>query len=91
MSDQRVYNFSAGPSMLPLSVLERAGADAKIQIAYIIIGATVVITIAITTIATTIVAILCLLFVPFDFIIYSSLLNHISVLFYKVKNIFNVE
>ena len=27
MSDQRVYNFSAGPSMLPLSVLERAGAE----------------------------------------------------------------
>jgi len=27
MSQQRVYNFSAGPSMLPLSVLERAGAE----------------------------------------------------------------
>ena len=27
MSDKRVYNFSAGPSMLPLSVLERAGAE----------------------------------------------------------------
>ncbi|MCI8870415.1 MAG: 3-phosphoserine/phosphohydroxythreonine transaminase [Lawsonibacter sp.] len=27
MSDQRVYNFSAGPSMLPLSALERAGAE----------------------------------------------------------------
>jgi phosphoserine aminotransferase len=27
MSDQRVYNFSAGPSMLPLSVLERAGSE----------------------------------------------------------------
>ncbi|MEY8402562.1 3-phosphoserine/phosphohydroxythreonine transaminase [Oscillospiraceae bacterium 44-34] len=27
MSDQRVYNFAAGPSMLPLSVLERAGAE----------------------------------------------------------------
>ena len=27
MSDQRVYNFSAGPSMLPLEVLERAGAE----------------------------------------------------------------
>jgi len=25
--DQRVFNFSAGPSMLPLSVLERAGAE----------------------------------------------------------------
>ena len=23
----RVFNFSAGPSMLPLSVLERAGAE----------------------------------------------------------------
>ncbi|MEG0765279.1 MAG: aminotransferase class V-fold PLP-dependent enzyme, partial [Pseudoflavonifractor sp.] len=27
MSDQRVYNFAAGPSMLPLEVLERAGAE----------------------------------------------------------------
>ena len=27
MSDQRVYNFSAGPSMLPLSALERAGSE----------------------------------------------------------------
>ena len=27
MSQQRVYNFSAGPSMLPESVLERAGAE----------------------------------------------------------------
>ena len=27
MSDQRVYNFAAGPSALPLSVLERAGAE----------------------------------------------------------------
>lgn len=27
MSDQRVYNFSAGPSMLPLEALERAGAE----------------------------------------------------------------
>ena len=27
MSDQRVYNFAAGPSMLPLSALERAGAE----------------------------------------------------------------
>ena len=27
MSDQRVYNFAAGPSVLPLSVLERAGAE----------------------------------------------------------------
>ena len=27
MSDQRVYNFSAGPSMLPLPVLERAGSE----------------------------------------------------------------
>ena len=27
MCDQRVYNFSAGPSMLPLSVLERAGSE----------------------------------------------------------------
>ena len=27
MSDQRVYNFSAGPSVLPLSVLERAGSE----------------------------------------------------------------
>jgi len=26
MSDQRVYNFAAGPSTMPLSVLERAGA-----------------------------------------------------------------
>ena len=26
--DHRVFNFSAGPSMLPLSVLERAGAEA---------------------------------------------------------------
>ena len=25
MGNQRVYNFSAGPSMLPLEVLERAG------------------------------------------------------------------
>ena len=27
MGNQRVYNFSAGPSMLPLEVLERAGAE----------------------------------------------------------------
>ena len=27
MSDQRVFNFSAGPSMLPVSALERAGAE----------------------------------------------------------------
>ena len=27
MSENRVYNFSAGPSMLPLSVLRRAGAE----------------------------------------------------------------
>ena len=27
MSNQRVYNFSAGPSMLPLPVLERAGSE----------------------------------------------------------------
>ena len=27
MNDQRVFNFSAGPSMLPLSVLQRAGAE----------------------------------------------------------------
>ncbi len=27
MSDNRVFNFSAGPSMLPMSVLERAGAE----------------------------------------------------------------
>ena len=27
MSDQRVYNFSASPSMLPLSALERAGSE----------------------------------------------------------------
>jgi len=27
MSDQRVYNFSAGPSMLPLTALERAGSE----------------------------------------------------------------
>ena len=27
MSDKRVYNFSAGPSMLPLEALERAGAE----------------------------------------------------------------
>ena len=27
MNDQRVFNFSAGPSMLPLEVLERAGAE----------------------------------------------------------------
>ncbi len=27
MNQQRVYNFSAGPSMLPLEVLERAGAE----------------------------------------------------------------
>ena len=27
MSDQRVYNYSAGPSMLPLSALERAGSE----------------------------------------------------------------
>ena len=27
MSDNRVYNFSAGPSMLPVSALERAGAE----------------------------------------------------------------
>ena len=27
MSDSRVYNFAAGPSVLPLSVLERAGAE----------------------------------------------------------------
>ena len=27
MSDSRVYNFAAGPSVLPLSVLERAGSE----------------------------------------------------------------
>ena len=27
MSDNRIFNFSAGPSMLPLSVLQRAGAE----------------------------------------------------------------
>ena len=27
MSDARIYNFSAGPSMLPLPVLERAAAE----------------------------------------------------------------
>ena len=27
MGTQRVYNFSAGPSMLPLEVLERAGGE----------------------------------------------------------------
>ena len=27
MGTQRVYNFSAGPSMLPLEVLERAGSE----------------------------------------------------------------
>ena len=27
MSNQRIFNFSAGPSMLPLSVLQRAGAE----------------------------------------------------------------
>ena len=27
MSDQRVYNFAAGPSMLPLSALELAGSE----------------------------------------------------------------
>ncbi|MCI8304289.1 MAG: 3-phosphoserine/phosphohydroxythreonine transaminase [Lawsonibacter sp.] len=27
MSNSRIYNFSAGPSMLPLSVLERAGSE----------------------------------------------------------------
>ena len=27
MGTERVYNFSAGPSMLPLEVLERAGAE----------------------------------------------------------------
>ena len=27
MFDQRIYNFSAGPSMLPLKVLERAGRE----------------------------------------------------------------
>ena len=27
MSNARVYNFSAGPSMLPLQVLERAGSE----------------------------------------------------------------
>ena len=27
MNDQRVFNFSAGPSMLPVSVLERAGSE----------------------------------------------------------------
>ena len=27
MSDQRVFNFAAGPSMLPLSALERAGSE----------------------------------------------------------------
>ena len=27
MSSERVYNFSAGPSMLPLEVLERAGSE----------------------------------------------------------------
>ena len=27
MADKRVYNFSAGPSMLPLEALERAGKE----------------------------------------------------------------
>ena len=27
MSSTRVYNFAAGPSVLPLSVLERAGSE----------------------------------------------------------------
>ena len=27
MGKERVYNFSAGPSMLPLEVLERAGSE----------------------------------------------------------------
>ena len=27
MGNERVYNFSAGPSMLPLEVLERAGSE----------------------------------------------------------------
>ena len=27
MNQERVYNFSAGPSMLPLEVLERAGSE----------------------------------------------------------------
>ena len=27
MANDRVFNFSAGPSMLPLEVLERAGAE----------------------------------------------------------------
>ena len=27
MSDQRIYNFSAGPSMLPVPVLEKAAAQ----------------------------------------------------------------
>ena len=27
MNNARVYNFAAGPSVLPLSVLERAGAE----------------------------------------------------------------
>ena len=27
MGNERVYNFSAGPSMLPLEVLERAGKE----------------------------------------------------------------
>ena len=27
MANERVYNFSAGPSMLPLEALERAGAE----------------------------------------------------------------
>ena len=27
MANDRVYNFSAGPSMLPLEVLQRAGAE----------------------------------------------------------------
>ena len=27
MADNRIYNFSAGPSMLPVPVLERCAAD----------------------------------------------------------------
>ena len=27
MANERIYNFSAGPSMLPLEVLERAGKE----------------------------------------------------------------
>ena len=35
MGNERVYNFSAGPSMLPLEVLTRAGSEITLSLIHI--------------------------------------------------------